>query len=80
MSKKQPAYYILLKNKDKKKICYEHVEDQKDEILFRAISGDKHEFKITKRDLQLNLEIGDADIGKDLKLLLPPVDKSSKSA
>lgn len=71
--KKEPDYYISITDKEKKTTVYAFVNEQDGRLNFKSIDN-KTDYSTSRRDLMLNLQIGkDFDIGKDLKLLLPPV-------
>lgn len=71
--KKEPAYYISITDKEKKTTVYAFVNEQDGRLNFKSIDN-KTDYSTNRRELMLNLQISkDFDIGKDLKLLLPPV-------
>jgi hypothetical protein len=71
--KKEPDYYISITDKEKKTTVYAFVNEQDGRLNFKSIDN-KTDYSTNRRELMLNLQISkDFDIGKDLKLILPPV-------
>lgn len=71
--KKEPDYYISITDKEKKTTVYAFVNEQDGRLNFKSIDN-KTDYSTNRRELMLNLQTSkDFDIGKDLKLILPPV-------
>ena len=71
--KKEPDYYLSITDKEKKTTVYAFVNEQDGRLNFKSIDN-KTDYSTNRRELMLNLQISkDFDIGKDLKLILPPV-------
>jgi hypothetical protein len=71
--KKEPDYYISITDKEKKTTVYAFVNEQDGRLNFKSIDN-KTDYSTNRRELMLNLQTSKYfDIGKDLKLILPPV-------
>lgn len=71
--KKEPDYYLSITDKEKKTTVYAFVNEQDGRLNFKSIDN-KTDYSTNRRELMLNLQTSkDFDIGKDLKLILPPV-------